>query len=306
MIKPVRIFSGLLLSAYLAPAVAGGSLAEIVGNASYWQTMDWDNAAASTAWQDHNWVSYLGKQDGSEKRARIQDFVLAGGEWQATLSQRVGNSNAPDQLTVYTPAEDTQKDQCDALYHWSFQHFGAPHIAMDGSYRLPASAGSPEHRYTDRHYLWDLGNSRITQDCIGQMAVTPDADSQHLYAVSSLRFTAKDATPELPPLVNAKCTRTLHLSDSSDIPLKMSDIAFVIDEKNGSIRRPDLVPIRVRNVLVTHDQVRFSLTLDKSNNDYQIERPSGQLNATMSIAGIRAGAVSGLCTLTPILTAQPE
>jgi len=33
----------------------------------------------------------------------------------------------------------------------------------------------------------------------------------------------------------------------------MSDIAFVIDESNGAIRRPDLVPIRVRNVSVSRD-----------------------------------------------------
>jgi hypothetical protein len=110
----------------------------------------------------------------------------------------------------------------------------------------------------------------------------------------------------LPPLVSAKCTRVLRLSNSSDIPLKMSDIAFLIDEQSQSIRRPDLVPIRVAHVQITNTQVGFSVTLDKSINDYIIDRSSGQLNATMSISGIRAGVVNGQCVLAPLLTAQPE
>lgn len=305
MMKIVRILSGLLLSSWILNAFgAPHAFSEQIGEMHYWQELDWASAPTSAAWLDHNWVNYLGKQNSDENREKIQAFRLEGSEWQATLSQRRDNNADPHLLTIYTPAEDPPQDRCEALYHWAFKHFGAPQKTMDGSYRLPASGTSPEHRTIDRHYQWEIGHTRVTQECLGQFSGNNDAVPS--YAASFLRFTAKDATPELHPLINAKCTRVLRLNDSSEIPLKMSDIVFVVDENNGSIRRSDLVPLRVRNVAVANTGIHFSITLDKSNNDYQIERPSGALTATMSIGGIRAGSVSGQCSLTPIITAQPD
>jgi hypothetical protein len=307
MMKCVRTLLCLLLSSCAGLAFGSGrTFSDTIGDSHFWQTLDWSQAQDSPVWQDRDWVSYVGKQSDAETREKIQDFRLNGAEWQATLSQTPHKLATPFQLTIYTPAENTQQDQCDALYHWAINHFGPPHISEDGSYRLPASGQSPEHRYIDRRYQWDLGTTRVTQECTGQLTITNGvADSAHLYAASSMRFTQKEASPSLHPLILAKCTRALRLTDSRDIPLKMSDITFVIDENTGSIRRPDLVPIRVRNVLVSSDQVQFSLALDKSNNDYQIERPSGILNANMSISGIQAGTVSGQCSLVPMLTAEP-
>jgi hypothetical protein len=284
----------------------GAPFADRVGDADYWQTLDWSNAPSTTVWLDRNWVNYLGRQDKGEHRDWIQAFPTGGTEWQATLSRRSDTTVSPYELTIYTPAEDSDTDQCNKMFHWAVKRFGSPHIAVDGSYSLPAAGSTLERRNIDRHYQWDLGTTRITQECMGQLAINSDGTPQNVYAESSLRFTQKEASSELPPLVAAKCSRVLRLTSSSDIPLKMSDIAFIIDENTSSIRRPDLVPIHVGNVQVSRDMVSFTLTLDKSNNDYQIDRGNGQLSATMSISGIRAGMVSGQCTLTPILTAQPE
>jgi hypothetical protein len=280
------------------------SLVEQLGDASTWKSFDWSAPSASAIWQDHNWVDYLGKQSATENRQKIQAFLLDRVEWQAILETRQDGNAQPWQLTIYTPAVDTQTDHCDSLYAWASHHFGQPRIAVDGSYRIPATAGVPEHSYTDRHYQWDIGTTRVTQACIGQSSLK-EGEETHPYAVSTLRFTAHEATGEVHPLINAHCTRSLRLSDSSDIPLKMSDITFIIDANNGSIRRPDLVPIRVRNVAVASDQVRFSIAIDKSTNDYRIDLPSGQLSATMLVSGIRAGEVSGQCDMSAVLTAPP-
>lgn len=296
------LFTGLAICG--GPASAARTLPDMLGDRDLWQSFDWNNAPASPIWQDRNWYDYLGRQSGTENRQKIQAFNLNGAEWQATLETRQANQASPWQLTIYTPAADTQTDHCDQLYAWAVRHFGAPRIAVDGSYRIPASPGAAEHGYTDRHYQWDLGKTRVTQACIGQSALKQDGESRP-YAVSALRFAARETVADIHPLVSVRCNRALRLNDSRDIPLKMSDITFVIDENNGSIRRPDLVPIRVRNVAVASDQVRFSIAIDKSTNDYRIDLPSGELNATMSIAGIRAGLVSGQCSLSPVLTAEP-
>lgn len=305
MMKSVRILSGALICCWTLHAAASPrGFVDQLGDIRYWQDLDWNSAPSSAAWQDHNWVSYLGKQGSGENREKIQAFRLEGSEWQATLSQQRNSRSAPYILTIYTPVEDPPRDQCDTLTHWASRHFGPPQISIDGSYRLAAAGDSPERRAIDRHYQWVIGTTRITQDCIGQFTSSATTPPQSGYAASSLRFTPKDGSPELHPLTSAKCSRVLRLNDSSDIPLKMTDMTFVIDENNGSIRRSDLVPIRVRNVLVTSSEVRFSIVLDKSNNEYQIERTGGALSATMSISGIRAGSVSGQCSLTPILSAQ--
>lgn len=303
----LQIAGGVLLASLAYPTLAGGRpLTEVIADAGYWRRLDWTRAPDSAAWQDHNWVNYLGKQSPTETRSRIQAFRLEGSEWQATLGQRTDRTDSPYQLTLYTPAEDPQQHRCDTLYHWATAHFGEPRIAVDGSYGMPATAASAERRYIDRHYQWDLGNTRITQDCIGQFSQPPEADPQHVYAASSMRFSPLAETPEIHPLVNVHCSRQLRLTDSSGLPLRMSDIAFVVDENTGSIRRPDLVPIRVRNVQVTRDQVHFTLTIDKSTNDYRIDLPSGQMSATMTVSGIRAGEATGQCTLAPVLTALPR
>jgi hypothetical protein len=284
-------------------AAAGTSLTELLGSSELWRTFDWPNAPDSQIWHNRNWVDYLGSQSDTEHRLKIQEFSLGNIEWQTTLEARQGNKSSPWQLTVYTPATDTLVDHCDSLYTWAVHHFGAPRIAVDGSYSIPGTEGSPEHRYADRHYQWDLGNTRITQECVGQSELK-EGDTSRPYAVSALRFAALDTVAEIHPLISAHCTRSLRLNESGDLPLKMSDLTFIIDENNGAIRRPDLVPIRVRTVSIGKDQVRFSIAIDKSTNDYQIDLPSGQLSATMSVSGIRAGRVNGQCSMTPVLTAQ--
>jgi hypothetical protein len=304
--KPARIFLGLLIcSQPLTTIAATHGLPDQIGDASYWQQLDWNTAPASSIWQDRNWVSYLGKQTSAETREKIQAFRLGGSEWQATLSRQKTGKTTPYLLTIYTPADEMSKDRCDSLYHWATQHYGQPQTSMDGSYRLPASGLSPEHRTIDRHYQWTLGTTRITQECVGQLSDNTANSPATGYAASFLRFTPRDNTPELHPLISAKCSRTLHLNDANDIPLRMSDFIFVMDENNGTIRRSDLVPLSVKNAAVASNLLRFSITLDKSNNDYSIERPSGRLSAIMSISGIQAASVEGQCNLTPILTAEP-
>jgi hypothetical protein len=306
MMKPACIVLGSLISSLALPQAfaATRSLPELIGEADYWQQLDWGTAPASAVWQDHNWVNYLGKQTSAETREKIQAFRLNGIEWQATLSRLTASKGSPYLLTIYTPADDIAKDRCDTLYNWAAQHFGPPQITMDGSYRLPASGQTAEHRTIDRHYQWTRGNTRITQECVGQFSISNTANPPG-YAASFLRFTQRDQSPELHPLINARCSRTLHLSGSNNIPLRMSDFVFVLDENNGTIRRVDLVPLSVKNAVVASNLIRFSITLDKSNNEYTIERPSGRLIASMTISGIEAASVEGQCSLTPILTAQP-
>ncbi|TDR72005.1 hypothetical protein [Paludibacterium purpuratum] len=296
MKNALRFLGALLTSAWLAQGVAANRpLADLLGDAALWQQLDWTQATGSAPWQDRAWVNFLGKQTGSITHDRIQALRLDGIDWQATLDEHQGVTPSA-QLTVYTPAEDNQLDHCGNLYSWAQHHFGQPGMTVDGSYRIAGSGGSSAHGYTDRHYQWDLGNTRIIEDCQGQST----GDGTIVYAASSLRFAPQSAGNTVHPLILAKCSRSLRLNDASDIPLKMSDIVFVVDENNGSIRRPDLVPIRVHNVQVNPRQVSFNLTLDQSTNEYQVDLPSGQLTATMSIAAIRAGQVTGQCSLRPL------
>ncbi|WP_215782242.1 hypothetical protein [Paludibacterium sp. B53371] len=288
----------LVISVWTGSSLAAGrTLPEWLGDALFWQQLDWYQAPSSAIWQDRGWVSYLGKQSGNTSHDRIQAFKLDGIDWQATLDNKVDGQPA-QQLTIYSPGEDSQADHCGNLFNWAMHHFGPPTITVDGSYRLASAAGKGAHSYTDLHYQWDLGTTRIIQECQGHNG----EDGSTIFAAASLRFSALSAGHVIHPLISAKCSRSLRLNDSSDIPLKMSDIVFIIDENNGSIRRPDLVPIRVHQVTVNPQLVRFSLTLDQSNNDYQIDLPAGTLNANMSIAGVRTGQVSGQCLLTPTVT----
>ncbi|MBV8046946.1 MAG: hypothetical protein JO171_07330 [Paludibacterium sp.] len=297
MNNSLRLLTALLCGAWLAQSVgAGRPLPELLGDPAQWRQLDWAQAASSTVWQDHGWLSYLGKQSGNLSHDRIQAFRLDGIDWQATLDTHTDNGAPVAQLTVYSPGEDGQLDHCSNLYDWAQHHFGPPAAAVDGSYHIAGNDGTPVHGFIDRHYQWDVGTTRIIEDCQGQSTGSDNI----VYAASSLRFMPLAAGNAVHPLISAKCSRSLRLTDSGDIPLKMSDIVFVIDENNGSIRRPDLVPIRVHNVQVGPQQIGFSLTLDQSTNDYHIDLPSGQLSANMSISGIRAGQVSGQCRLTPL------
>jgi hypothetical protein len=278
-----------LLCAVVTMSAQAASLADRLGDASQWRSLDWTHAGASPAWNDRAWVDYLGPQPANEHRSRIQSLLLAGGEWHAIVSQQ----GSQPRLTLYTTQEDAARNQCHALYQWAQQHFGAPARLVDASYRL---SGHPQH--IDKHAQWEVGATRITEDCQGQQ------ENRSQFVIATLRFEARAAQNELAALQAWRCSRQLRAAGGHG-PRALNDMTFIVDASGNSLRRADNVPIRTRSQALTADPIRFSLQQGDTVNDYRIEKASGVLEGSLWQRGAQQAEVSGQCRAQSVTPAQP-
>ncbi|WP_028536278.1 hypothetical protein [Paludibacterium yongneupense] len=265
------------------------TLADRLGDAGMWRAMDWAHASASPVWNEHSWVDYLGEQPGNEHRSRIQRVMLAGGEWHAILSQQGPEAR----LTLYTTQDDATRNQCHALYQWGLQHFGAPARTTDASYRL---AGRPLH--IDKHVQWDLGQTRVTEDCQGQQ------ENRFQFVIATLHFDSGRAPSELQALQSWRCSRQLRTA-GSHAAHPLNEMSVIVDAGANTLRRSDNVPIRTRNLTLVGDPIRFSLQQGDTVNDYRIEKTTGALEGTLWQHGAQQAEVSGQCHQQSVTPAQP-
>ena len=279
---------------------AAPELSELVGQPAFWQDFDWQHANNSSLWKNQRWINYLGSQPADSTRDKIQELMLDKLEWQAIIEHTEKPQRSPYQLTIYTPVTETDKDSCDILLAWASQHFGAPQLGIQGSYRLQSAA--PSQQTIDRRYQWTLGNTRITEICNGRISRGLRDTPAQIWAESALRFAAADRTAALTPLLQASCSRVMHSIDNQGTTRALATMTFIIDRDHQLIRRNDLVPLKVDHLDINQLEARFDLVQGNATNRYRIDLNTGQLQAEIGITGIPVALVNGQCKMETLET----
>lgn len=265
--KKILIVISLIIQ-FTSPAIAEDS-SNFYINKNFWSSFNWEDAEKSKIWLDPNFQPYQTSnemlKDGLDYHHN-QLITIDGRTFNNSLVRKTNKIINPHFLTL--ALKNVNSSDCDTfLTKWN-KSFGNNGGMIDNSHFLMEN-----FPYNERTWQWDVGNTRITMQCISM-------GSNEKKNVS-FKYQPIEPDNKIDPPIHLNCSRKYMMSeDNSKQWVNAQPLAISILPSKKTVTNSDMVFFgKVESY--SNSNIEFTIQFGDFTHKYLVSRIDGTLTGNL-------------------------